>query len=82
MIDKKPEPATKNPEEVIERLIKENSFLNQLVTEAKYELSSIGGIDGLSFLGAVKALVKKHKETEKVMWELQEQLKKLNKDKK
>jgi hypothetical protein len=68
-----------NKDEVIERLINENSLVNRAVNEAKIELSQFGDIDGMSFLSAIKTIIKKYNNLVNENYLLKEEIKKLTK---
>lgn len=66
-------------DETIQRLIAENSFSNKMISETKIELSQFGDIDGMSFIAAVKAIVKKYKDLVSENTKLKEEIKILKK---
>lgn len=66
-------------DEVIERLIAENSNSNRMINEAKFELSQFGNIDGMSFISAVKTLIKGFKDLVSENTKLKEENKLLKK---
>ena len=66
-------------DETIDRLIAENSYTNKMISETKVELSQFGDIDGMSFIAAVKTLVKKYKDLVAENTKLKEENKNLKK---
>ena len=66
-------------DETISRLINENSQYNKMMQEMKYELSGVNIVNGLSFLSAIKTLIKKFHENEVELRRLQEKINLLNK---
>lgn len=67
-------------DETIDRLIKENSFLSNLMNQGKYELFSVKELEGLSFLGAIKSLVKKYCDQQNEIHQLKQKIKELSKN--
>ena len=72
----KSHPTTK-PEEVIQRLIDENTQHAKLMNEIRLMLSSEPEFDGLTMLGGVKALLKRFRETKDKVFDLEVKNKKL-----
>lgn len=68
-----------NKDDTIDRLIQENTFQNKIMQEAKFFLTQIKGIEGLSFLASIKALIKRCIELESETTKLKEDIKKLTK---
>ena len=54
----KPKHPPSNKDEVIERLISENTKANGLLEQLRLELRMEGSVDGCSLLGGFKALIK------------------------
>jgi hypothetical protein len=52
-------------DETINRLIQENSNLNKAIREAKYEMTALPEIEGLSLTAGIKLLVKMYIEAKK-----------------
>jgi len=71
--------ANNTRDEVIDRLIAENSNSNKMINEAKFELFQFGDIDGMSFIAAVRTLVKKFKDLVSENTKLKEENKTLKK---
>lgn len=69
--------ADETKDETIDRLIKENSFVNRIINETKIELSEFGDIHGMSFISAVKALIKKYKDSISENTKLKDEIKNL-----
>lgn len=68
-------------DETIQRLINENSILNKLIKQAKFEFSFIQEVEGLTFEASIKKMSLICKEQKKLIRNLEEELKKLKKDK-
>ncbi len=66
-------------DEIIERLIAENSFSNKMINDTKIELSQFKDIDGMSFIKAVKEIVIKYKDLITEKTRLKEEMKVLKK---
>ena len=72
----KSHPTTK-PEEVIQRLIDENSQHAKLMNEIRLMLCSEPEFDGMTMVGGVKALLKRFREVKDKVFELETKNKKL-----